>query len=250
LDQHQKTWAINNWEETMNSCKTKLIRLTRQIGVGLIGAIGLASPALIMIMAGDTVGTHQLITIPAASAQLFDGPVDRLPPIERDALRKGRAVVNGDEGKYTGRVLVTASPEVVWQVLTDYDNFEDFIPNLSSSEVLEDDGDRKIVEQVDSRQLFILNIKSRTKLEITETNQDRIDFELVEGDIESLVGSWQLELVSAYPGALPNQVLITHSVNAIPGSGVPNGIFFDILKGSISEALSAISDEILDRNGN
>jgi ribosome-associated toxin RatA of RatAB toxin-antitoxin module len=240
-------------DEQMNHSKNKLIKLTKlanTIGWGITGAIAISSITAITTVTGDPTGINQFTAIPAASAQLFDGPVDKLPPIERDALRKGRAVVNGDEGKYTGRILVTASPELVWQVLTDYDNFENFIPNLSSSEVLEDNGDRKIVEQVDSRQFFIFNFDSRSKLEIKETNQERIDFELIEGDIESLVGSWQIELVSEYPGAPPTQVLITHSVDAIPGSKVPNGLFFEILKGSIDAALSAISDEVLNRNGN
>ncbi|AFY70864.1 cyclase/dehydrase [Thalassoporum mexicanum PCC 7367] len=235
----------------MNSGKNRFGQLIQRIGLGLTGAIGISLVSMAGNPAYDRFASFdRLAVIKTASAQLFDGPVDRLPPIERDSLRKGRAVVNGEDGKYVGRVLVTASPEVVWQVLTDYDNFEEFIPNLTSSEVLEDNGDRKIVEQVDSRQLFILNIKSTTQLEIKEKAQERIDFELVAGDIESLVGSWQIELVSEYPGATPTQVLITHSVDAIPGSGVPNGIFFEILKGSINETLSAISDEILVRNGN
>jgi ribosome-associated toxin RatA of RatAB toxin-antitoxin module len=238
----------------MNSARIKLInkinkfmKVTQQISISMISAIALSSTATIAV---SSLSFEQFTGINAASAQLFNGPVDKLPPIDRDALRKGRAVVNGEDGKYVGRVLVKASPELVWQVLTDYDNFENFIPNLTSSEVIENDGDRKIVEQVDSRQLFILNIKSRTKLELKETNQERIDFKLIEGDIESLVGSWQIELVSEYPGAPPTQVLITHAVDAVPGSKVPNGVFFEILKGSINQTLSAISDEILSRNGN
>ncbi len=188
-------------------------------------------------------------SISPAQAELFTGPVDRLPPIERDALRKGRVVVNGDKGNYEAKVLVKASPQAVWNVLTDYANLPRFIPNMASSKVLENKGDRKVVEQVDSRQVFLINIQSRTKIAIEETFQKQIDFKLVDGDLDSLQGYWKMELVSPYPGAKANQVLITHNVAAQPKSSVPSSTFYDIFKSSLSETLSAVSGEIL-RRGN
>jgi ribosome-associated toxin RatA of RatAB toxin-antitoxin module len=193
-----------------------------------------------------------LITVTSISpvqAELFTGPVDRLPPIERDALRKGRVVVNGNNGNYEAKVLVKASPQVVWNVLTDYANLSQFIPNMASSKVLENKGDRKVVEQIDSRQVFLINVRSRTKLAIKETFLKQIDFKMVDGDLDSLQGYWKMELVSAYPGAKPNQVLITHNVAAQPKSSVPSSTFYDIFKGSLNETLSAVSGEIL-RRGN
>ncbi len=190
-----------------------------------------------------------LTSIPPVQAQLFGGPVDRLPPVERDALRKGRVVVNGDSGNYEAKVLVKASPQVVWNVLTDYANLSRFIPNMSSSKLLENKGDRKVVEQVDSRQVFLINIQSRTKLAIKETFLKQIDFKMVDGDLDSLQGYWKMELVSTHPGAKPTQVLITHNVAAQPKSSVPSSTFYDIFKGSLSETLSAVSGEIL-RRGN
>jgi ribosome-associated toxin RatA of RatAB toxin-antitoxin module len=188
-------------------------------------------------------------SISPARAELFTGPVDRLPPIERDALRKGRVIVNGDNGNYEAKVLVKASPQVVWNVLTDYANLSQFIPNMASSKVLENKGDRKVVEQIDSRQVFLINVRSRTKLAIKETFLKQIDFKMVDGDLDSLQGYWKMELVSAYPGAKPNQVLITHNVAAQPKSSVPSSTFYDIFKGSLNETLSAVSGEIL-RRGN
>jgi ribosome-associated toxin RatA of RatAB toxin-antitoxin module len=183
-------------------------------------------------------------SISPAQAELFTGPVDRLPAVERDALRKGRVVVNGDRGNYEAKVLVKASPQVVWNVLTDYANLPRFIPNMSSSKVLENKGDRKVVEQIDSRQVFLINVRSRTKLAIEETFLKQIDFKMVDGDLDSLRGYWKMELVSSYPGAKPNQVLITHNVAAQPKSSVPSSTFYDIFKSSLNETLSAVSGEV------
>jgi ribosome-associated toxin RatA of RatAB toxin-antitoxin module len=175
--------------------------------------------------------------------------VDRLPAIERDALRKGRVVVKGDKGKYEAKVLVNASPKVVWNVLTDYANLAKFIPNMASSKILENKGDRKVVEQIDSRQIFLINIQSRTKLSIEEIFQKQINFKMVDGDLDSLQGYWKMELVSAYPGAKPTQVLITHNVNAQPKSSVPQSTFYEIFKSSLNETLAAVSSEV-QRRGN
>ena len=104
-------------------------------------------------------------TLPAR-AGLFDGPVDRLPSVQRDSLRKGQTVVTGNNGKYVARVLLNASPDAVWRVLTDYANLYKFIPNMTSSRIIENRGSRKVIEQVDSRQVFLVSIVSRTKLDI------------------------------------------------------------------------------------
>ncbi|WP_330484613.1 SRPBCC family protein [Tumidithrix elongata] len=179
-----------------------------------------------------------------AQAQFFDGPVDVLPPIQRDALRKGMVVVTGDRGQYVARILVNASVPTAWNVLTDYGNLANFIPNMASSRVLENNGDRKVVEQVDQRQIFLTTITSRTKLAITESNQQQIDFSLISGDLAGMTGSWQLEPVSVVPRQPPTQVLITYTVNVQPNDSTPSDVFYQIFKASLRETLDAIGQEI------
>lgn len=186
-------------------------------------------------------------TMPA-HADLFDGPVDRLPSIQRNSLRKGQAVVTGDRGKYVARVLVTASPDAVWRVLTDYGNLYKFIPNMSSSKILENRGDRKVIEQVDSRQVFLVPIVSRTKLAITETNRRQIDFRLIDGDLAKMEGYWKIEPVSTVPRRPPTQVLITYSINAQPNGSTPADAFYSIFKDALGDTLQAIKKEVKNRN--
>ena len=186
-------------------------------------------------------------TMPA-HADLFDGPVDRLPSIQRDSLRKGQTVVTGDRGKYVARVLVTASPDAVWRVLTDYGNLYKFIPNMSSSKILENRGDRKVIEQVDSRQVFLVPIVSRTKLAITETNRRQIDFRLIDGDLAKMEGYWKIEPVSTVPRRPPTQVLITYSINAQPNGSTPADAFYSIFKDALGDTLQAIKKEVKNRN--
>lgn len=186
-------------------------------------------------------------TMPA-HASLFDGPVDRLSSIERNSLRNGQTVVTGDKGNYVARVLVSASPDAVWQVLTDYANLSKFIPNMTSSKILENRGDRKIIEQVDSRQVFIVSIVSRTKLSIKETNLKQIDFYLIDGDLDKMEGYWKIEPVSTVPREKPDSVLITYTVNAQPNSSTPTDAFYGIFKEALGDTLQAIKTEVKSRN--
>lgn len=181
-------------------------------------------------------------------AALFDGAVDRLPSsIERDSLRKGQTVVTGEQGKYVARVLVTASPQTVWQTLTDYANLYKFIPNMTSSKILESRSNRKVIEQVDSRQVFLISITSRTKLAIQETAQKQIDFRLIDGDLAKMEGYWKIEPVSTAPRLPPTQVLITYTVNAQPNGSTPADAFYSIFKESLGDTLQAIKKEIKSR---
>jgi ribosome-associated toxin RatA of RatAB toxin-antitoxin module len=191
-----------------------------------------------------------MATAPAVPvrAGLFDGPVDRLPVEERVALRNGKTVVTGDVGKYVGKVLVTASPDVVWSVLTDYPNFPKFLPNVVSTQIVEANGNRKVVEQVSERQVFLVSVTSRVRTENTETEKQRIDFRLVDGDLKELQGSWLIEPVSEIPGKDPTQVLITQEVQAKPKGGTPEDIFYGIFKGAIEGNLKAIQKEVNKRS--
>lgn len=184
---------------------------------------------------------------PLASAKLFDGPVDRLPVLERAALREGRVVITGDRGDYTARVLVTASNATTWEVLTDYNNFQQFLPNVVTSQVLATNGNQKIFEQVNIFRVFIITQRSRVRIAVTETHPKTIAFRLLEGDLGFLEGSWNIEPVSLVPGRRPDRILISHQVSVDPGSN-PQDLFFSIYKESLADTLAALKQEIEKRS--
>ncbi|KAB8318104.1 cyclase/dehydrase [Tolypothrix campylonemoides VB511288] len=185
-----------------------------------------------------------IAVVPSAFAELFNSPVDQLPVSERVKLRNGQTLVSGEKGKYTARVLLTASPDIAWEVLTDYDNLSKFVPNIVSGKVVKVNGNQKVVEQVDTRQVFFINVQSRIRSAITETAKSRIDFRQIDGDLQSLNGYWKIEPIAPYSGAKANQVLITQVVEVQPKSGTPSGIFYSVFKDSLGEILNAIKREV------
>jgi len=217
-------------------------KLGQKLGKKLVTKLSSGSAMLIAIAI-----TCCIPTLPVR-AGLFDGPVDRLPSVQRDSLRKGQTVVTGDKGKYVARVLITALPDAVWRVLTDYANLYKFIPNMTSSKIIENRGNRKVIEQVDLRQVFLISIISRTKLAIQETDLKQIDFRLVDGDLAKMEGYWKIEPVSSVPRRPANQILITYTVNAQPSSGTPTDAFYSIFKDALGDTLQSIKQEVKNRN--
>ena len=196
-------------------------------GVSLLLSVGIAFPA---------------------SSQLFDSPVDRLPLKQRVSLREGQPIVTVKDGQYTARILVTAPKSLVWQVLTDYGNTSTFIPNVVSSKLISTNGNQKVIEQVDERQVLLITVKSRIRSAITETGTERIDFRQLEGDLQQMQGYWLLEPIAPYKGAKADQVLITQVVTVQPKAGTPRSIFFDLFRTSLGETLSSIQKEVLRRS--
>ncbi len=198
-------------------------------------------------MSGVGILLSMTIAFPATS-QLFDSPVDRLPLKQRVTLRNGQPLVTVKDGQYTARILVTAPKSIAWQVLTDYNNLPKFIPSVVSSKLISTNGNQKVVEQVDQRQVLLVTVKSRIRSAITETGTDRIDFKQIEGDLQQMQGYWTLEPIAPYKGAKPDQVLITQVVTVQPKAGTPRGLFFDLFRTSLGETLGSIQQEILRRS--
>ncbi|MEL6501846.1 MAG: SRPBCC family protein [Cyanobacteria bacterium J06623_1] len=190
--------------------------------------------------------TSFLLSITSSSmvnAKLFDGPVDRLPLEQRVSLRRGELVFTGSDGNYVSRLLITTSLDNAWQVLTDYENFADFLPGVTSSELLESSGDRKVFEQTNKIKTLVFSIESRVQVATTETYPEQIAFQAVDGDLETMDGIWMLEAVSPYPSAPPDRVLLTHKVMVEPANAPSNGIFFSIYEDRLQETLEAIKTE-------
>lgn len=185
-----------------------------------------------------------LILTPVATAKLFDGPVDQLPVEQRVSLRRGEVVFLGEDGEYVVRLLVETSVDHAWQVLTDYDNFSEFMPGVSNSELIENNGDRKIFEQINKIKTLIFSVESRVKVAINESYPAQIDFEAVDGDLPRLNGKWILEPVSPYPSAPPDRVLITHKVSVEPGKSLSEQLFFGIYEDRLQKTLEAVKAEV------
>ena len=189
-----------------------------------------------------------IIFSPVATAKLFDGPVDLLPLEQRVSLRRGEVVFLGKDGNYTSRLLVKSSMDNAWQVLTDYEHFAEFLPGVISIKPIENNGARQVYQQINQVKTLVFSIESTIEIASTEFYPEKIAFEAVDGDLETMDGKWTLEPVSPYPSAPPDRVLITHRVTVEPAKALSDGIFFNIYESRLQETLMAIKQEIEKRS--
>jgi len=185
-----------------------------------------------------------------AHADLFDTPLSPLPVAERVALREGQPVLTEvAEGRYIARILIEAPVESVWDVLTDYGNYDEFLPNVVSSEITSSEGSQKTVEQVSIGRAFVFSKQARSLSEIREQALQRIDFRLLEGDLKVSQGNWKLDAFSTSLSGPDDRVLVTYSIEIDPGKTFSRGIFFNVFEEAIVDTLDAVAAEVTNRQG-
>ena len=81
--------------------------------------------------------------------------------------------------------------DVLWEVLTDYEQLETFIPNFASSRLVQREGCTVRLQQVGSQQLLGLRFSAQVLLELTEDRPEgQLRFRMVKGDFRQFQGSW------------------------------------------------------------
>ncbi len=164
---------------------------------------------------------------------------------DQNELNTGKAILTGQNGQYVGKILINASAEKTWNVLTDYSNFPKFLPTITAVKILESNGNQKVYEQTNVVQVFVFSQTSKVAIAVTEMFPSLITFQMREGEnIKSLKGSWQIEVISA------NQVLVTNQVNVEPSDSAPKDLFFNIYSDNLTKTLTALKQEIERRRAN
>lgn len=169
-------------------------------------------------------------------------PLVKLSAQEQTTLNQGQVVLKGDRGNYTGQVLATGSVGTAWQVLTDYNHFNQFLPNVPASRVLVDEGDRKIFEQTNAVDLWFFTEEFTVQIEAKETEPQKIDFKLFKGDLKHLSGTWSIQRINA------KQITVTHTVKVEPQSNTEKPFFYGIYESTLEKTLAAIATEITKRS--
>jgi ribosome-associated toxin RatA of RatAB toxin-antitoxin module len=137
------------------------------------------------------------------------------PAFALDVARVDDAV-DGKVYRIASSASVAAAPAAVWQVLTDYDHLADFVPGLKSARVLSRDGDRVVVVAVHERA------------------PDRIDVNLVSGDMRVYRCSWEL---TTLPGG---GTKLAYTATIAPDFYVPGAIGAHLVRDDIARMMAAV----------
>ncbi len=167
------------------------------------------------------------------------GQDNRLQPSQ---LQHGNVAIAQHQNQYQAQVLADASADVAWAVLNDFESLPNFLPTVVSSHVVDDQGQQKIVEQVDRRQVLMMQVDSTIRTQnVAKPEERRIDFHLIDGNLKKMNGYWQVDVVTA---EATEQALITQVVDVEAEAGLFDGIFHKIFADSLQENMLAIKAEV------
>lgn len=101
--------------------------------------------------------------------------------------------IEGQKCRVCASIDIPYSLEQVWQVLTDYETYAEFIPNLIHNRLLDCPTGRIVIEQVRLKKFMGMKFYARTVMNIEEKFPNKIHYQLIEGDFKDLSGYYQLE---------------------------------------------------------
>ncbi|MEL6440401.1 MAG: SRPBCC family protein [Cyanobacteria bacterium J06621_8] len=168
--------------------------------------------------------------------------LQQLSPQEKIRLNQGEVILKGRSGDYQGQIIARGNLDTAWEVITDYDNFEEFLPNIASSQIISDSGESKIFEQVSVVDLWLFKEELTLQIAAEETKPQEVQFRQHQGDLQFLAGTWQLRVIDDM------HVLVSHSVKVEPRSNTEKPFFYGVYESSLEETLKAIAQEITQRS--
>jgi carbon monoxide dehydrogenase subunit G len=136
-----------------------------------------------------------------------------------------------------GSAELVADVETAWRVLTDYERYVDFIPDLQGSRVLARDGATVTVQQTGTVMLWGLHMPLDVTFEITEMAPTSVVSRVVAGDLRSLNSRYVLTPVG-------NGVRLEYSGKLDSGFVLFDAIERLAFRQNVARRFQALADEI------
>ena len=92
---------------------------------------------------------------------------------------------------------LNAETETAWRVLTDYDRYTDFIPDLQRSHVVARRGSKVTVEQSGFAAIWLLKMPVQVTFEVNENPPSGLQSRAIAGSLRSLTSNYVLTPVQA-----------------------------------------------------
>ncbi|HYL17239.1 MAG TPA: SRPBCC family protein [Burkholderiales bacterium] len=144
---------------------------------------------------------------------------------------------DGDAVMVEARARVRADVETAWDVLTDYDRYAEFIPDLKSSEILARVGDTAIVHQKGEAGFFLFHFPVEVTLSVTERPPTGISSRAISGTFKEMTGAYTLAQDDG-------GVRLTYSGRLVPEFRLPPLIGTAAVKVAVERQFGALVKEI------
>lgn len=134
-------------------------------------------------------------------------------------------------------VLMEVDERIAWEVLSDYGNLAQFIPDMKTSRVVSRNGNRVVVEQKGEFGFFFYRQPVNVVLEVLEEPRRRIDARRISGNIRDLQTHYELKASDA-------GVKLDYVGRFIPEFSVPPLFGLPLVRRVVERRFRAMVDEI------
>lgn len=179
-------------------------------------------------------------------------------PADSDAGRSVSAQVGSTDASISrvdtharGRALevaaiarVEAPAALIWETITDYERLADFVPGISSSRILERQGNVVRVRQTGRAHLMIFGFDVDVTVEAIEQPPDSVEARLVSGTLRRLEGRYLIETTRS-----PGRANLRWDGVIEPAAEVPAFIGRAVARATIEAQFASMAAEIVRRAG-
>ncbi len=154
--------------------------------------------------------------------------------ISVEAHREGEAVV------VEARAFLKADSRLAWEVLTGYDQYARFVPDLKSSQILARSGNTAIVEQRGVAGFFLFRFPLEVRMAVTELPYEEISAQAIAGNFKEMNGLYRL---------VPEGEMLhlTYTGRLVPAFGLPPLIGTTVVRIAVERQFAALVREIVRR---
>jgi carbon monoxide dehydrogenase subunit G len=148
------------------------------------------------------------------------------------------------QGRYhfEGGFYIKADPQVVWDVLTDFDHYSKYISNMHCR-IRHQDADGLLVDQTVGGGFLFIQENIRSRLYVQEAPMVSLTFTGVDHKtFDSYGGGWKIATPSP-----DGRVKVTYDVEVERGKKTPGFLTNDLFCGSQGDLLAEMKKEILKR---
>ena len=143
---------------------------------------------------------------------------------------------SGGTRRLAAQLTTSASLESLWNVLTDYDRLNLYIPNLLSSKKIYQKNNNVQLKQVGAQDFLGMKFSAEVTIDLYEDKKlGLLKFNLIKGDFRKFEGSWKIQNIK---NTSKNSLIYDLTVQGC--QWMPIGMIEKRLKKDLSENLIAV----------
>ena len=164
------------------------------------------------------------------------GSVDHNKKDDYATIEQTMEKLSGGTRRLAAQLTTTSSFDSLWNVLTDYDRLDLYIPNLLSSKKIYRKNNNVHLKQVGAQDFLGMKFSAEVTIDLFEDKElGLLKFNLIKGDFRKFEGSWKIQSIK---NTLKNSLIYELTVQGC--QWMPIGMIEKRLKKDLSENLMAV----------